>query len=145
MTKRILQSLGVLAVLALYVGTALAADAPPSPDADAAGWIKALYEAVTSKNWGLVAGVVLIGLVYPLRRFGPSIFKTGFGGIVLAFLTSLAGTFGIALAAGAKPNLAMIVTAVTTAATAAGLWQWIKDHIPGMQEVADKAVEKKAS
>jgi len=129
-----------LTLLVLTRNAWAAADAPPAPDVDAAGWLKALYAAVTGKQWGIVVGVVLIGVVYPLRRFGPEVLKTPFGGLVLAFLMSLAGTLGIALAAGAGVSLGLVVTALTTAATAAGVWEWLKAHIPGMESAAQKAV-----
>lgn len=114
--------------------------APPAPDTDAAEWLKAIYAAVTSKAWGTVAGLALIGLVYPLRRFGPNVLKTPFGGLVLAFLISLAGTLGIALAAGAGVSLGLVFGALSTAATAAGVWEWLKAHIPGVESAAAKAV-----
>lgn len=128
-----------LVFLVLMVSTALAAPDVPDPAADAVGWVKALYEAVTSKSWGIVSGLALVGLVYPLRRFGPSIFKTAFGGMVLAFAVSLAGTMGIALAAGAKISLALVASSLATAATAAGVWEWLKAHLPGVQAAADRA------
>lgn len=129
----------ILLLLCVWSAVAAAADAPPPPDFDAPAFLIALYTAVTSKNWGLVVGIALIALVYPLRLYGPAVLKTKLGGLVLAFAISLAGTFGTAFAAGAKPDLAMVITALTTAATAAGLWEWIKTHLPGAQAVADKA------
>lgn len=128
-----------LLFLVLMTGAALAATDIPAPDTDAAGWIKALYTAITSKAWGVVAGLALVGVVYPLRRFGPDVLKTPFGGLVLAFLIALAGTMGVALAAGAPLSLSLAASALATAATAAGVWEWIKAHIPGVQAAADKA------
>src|SRR5678815_2465702 len=125
-------------VLAYLCGVAFAATDPPPPDVDAAVWIKAVYTAVTSKNWGLVVGMVLIAIVFPLRKYGPALLKSKTGGLLLAFATSLAGTMGAALLAGAKPDLPMVITALTTAATAAGVWAWLKDHLPGAQQAADK-------
>lgn len=137
-----------LVLFALFLmslsATAFAAADPPSPDVDAAAWIKALYEAVTSKEWSVVVGFVLIGLVYVARRWllgWIAWFKTPFGGLVLAFGMSLAGTLGVALAAGATPTLGLVASALSTAAAAAGIWEWLKAHIPGMQAAADKAVE----
>lgn len=128
-----------IAILAYLTGVALAAaDPPPAPDPDAAVWIKAIYIAVTSKNWGLVVGMALIALVFPLRKYGPGFVKGKVGGLLLAFATSLAGTFGAALLAGATPDLPMAITALTTAATGAGLWAWLKDHLSGVQAAADK-------
>lgn len=129
-----------MAVLFLLAARAIAAaDPPPAPDVDASAWIRALYDAVVGKQWGVVAGVVLIGIVYPLRLWGPRIFKTQFGGLVLAMLVSLAGTMGITLAVGAPVTLSVVISALSTAATAAGLWEWIKAHVPGGQALADAA------
>ncbi len=135
MRRRIL-----FAVIALtyLCGVAFAATDPPPPDVDAATWIKAIYTAVTSKNWGLVVGLVLVALVFPLRKYGPALLKSKTGGLLLSFATSLAGTLGAALLAGAKPDLPMVITALTTAATAAGIWAWLKDHLPGAQAASDK-------
>lgn len=113
-----------------------AADTIPPPDVDAAAWAKLLYAAVTSHSWGVVTGLVLIAIVYPLRRFGPSLFKSKLGGLVLAFFVSLCATLGVAFAAGARVDFALIVGALTTAATAAGLWEWLKAHVPGVEGAA---------
>lgn len=138
MSRRIL----FVALVVLYLtATAFAGADPPPPAFDAPAWLQAIYTALTSKNWGLVAGLGLIALVYPLRMFGPNVVKTKWGGLILAFVTSLAGTFGAAFAAGAKPNAVMIITALTTAATAAGLWEWLKTHFPGVQTAAVAATK----
>jgi hypothetical protein len=133
-----------LLFLMCWSATAFAAADPPSPDVDTSAFVKALYTAVTSKQWGVVVGLALVGLVYVARRWvlgWVSWFKTPFGGLVLAFLMSLAGTMGVALAAGAKPSLSLAATALSTAAAAAGVWEWLKAHIPGVQAAAAKAVE----
>lgn len=134
-------------LLVLLTGLALAQTVSPvpSPDADAAGWIKLLYGAVTSKAWGVVVGLVLIGLVYPLRKWGPNVLKTPFGGLVLAFAVSLAATLGAALAAGVAPSLSLAASALATAATAAGVWEWLKAHIPGVQVAANEAAQQKVA
>lgn len=122
--------------------TAFAAPDVPPPDIDASAWAKAVYAAVTSKEWSVVIGLALVGLTYVARRWALgwiSWFKTPFGGLVLAFGISLAGTLGVALAAGARPSLSLVATALSGAAAAAGLWEWLKAHIPGMQKAADKA------
>src|SRR5678815_943764 len=121
---------------------AFAGTDPPPPDQDAAGWLQALYTAVTQKQWGIVAGVALIGLVYPLRLWGPNVVKTKLGGLILAFVVSLAGTLGITLAAGAAVSIQVVIGAITTSATAAGLWEWIKTHLPGGAKAAAAAVAK---
>lgn len=136
----------LLLVLVLVLPPAVAAAAPniPTPDTDVTGWLKALYTGVTSKAWGSVCGLVMIGMTYPLRRWGGMLipwFKTPFGGLTLGFLVSLAGTLGVALAAGVRPTPALVATALSGAASAAGIWEWLKTHIPKVQEAADKATE----
>lgn len=132
-----------LLFLLMMPAAALAAPDIPTPDTDAAAWAKLLYVALTSKAWSVVVGLALVALVYPLRRWGGITvpwFKTPFGGLVLAFSMSLAGTVGVALAAGVAPTPALIATSLSTAAAAAGVWEWLKAHVPGMQLAADKAV-----
>lgn len=132
-------SLLLLLVLVSLPTASWAADSIPSPDVDAAAWAKLLYTAVTSHSWGVVTGLVLIAVVYPLRRFGPDLFKSKFGGLFLAFFVSLCATLGAAFAAGAKVDVGLIVGALTTAATAAGLWEWLKAHVPGVDSAAAAA------
>jgi len=138
---RILDVLIVALVINILISLPARADAVtvPPPDVDAAAWAKALYAAITQKHWGIVVGVALIGIVYPVRRWGPDVLKTPFGGLVLAFVISLAGSLGITLAAGVPFSWSIAAGALTTAATAAGVWEWIKQHIAGAQAAADKS------
>ncbi len=131
-----------LVFLFLMCGTALAATDIPSPDTDAAAWIKLLYAAVTSKAWTVVFGLALVGITYPLRRWGGMLipwFQTALGGLVLGFLVSLAATLGVALAAGAHVTLTLVAASLSSAAAAAGIWEWLKAHIPGIHAAAVKA------
>lgn len=128
--------------LFLMCGTAFAATDIPSPDTDAAAWVKLLYAAVTSKAWTVVFGLALVGLTYPLRRWGGLLipwFKTALGGLALGFLVSLSATLGVALAAGVPPTLTLVASALSSAAAAAGIWEWLKTHIPGVQAAAAKS------
>src|SRR5262245_42764579 len=138
--RKLLRLLPLAALfLLLLARSALAADPPPAPDIDASAWAKALYAAITEKQWGIVSGVLLVGLVYPLRLWGPKFLKTPGGGLILAMAIALAGTFVVTLAAGTHMTLAVAASALATAATAAGLWEWLKAHVPGMQSAANKA------
>lgn len=116
-------------ILIVLAGTALAAGDVPTPDADAAGWAKALYEALTSKEWGIASGLALTGIIYLARRFGPRWFKGEVGAMILGLLISLGTTIGVTLAAGAEFNWRLLLTAAASAAEAAALWQWIKDRL----------------
>lgn len=133
-----------LALLILLTGIALAAPDIPQPDTDVAGWLKALYAAATSKEWAVVFGLAMVGVTYPLRRWGGMVlpwFKTPFGGLALGFLTNLGATLGLALAAHTELTLGLVATSLAGAATAAGVWEWLKTHVPGVQGAADKAIE----
>lgn len=124
--------------------TALAAASPPSPDVDAGAWAKALYDAATSKEWGALFALVLTGLTYAMRRWilgWVAWFKTPFGGLVAGFLTSLGATWALSLWARAPFSWGLVATSLASAAASAGVWEWLKAHIPGMQQAADKATE----
>lgn len=121
-------------IILLFLGcsSAFAADAVPAPDTDAAAWARLLYDALTSKAWSVVAGLGLVALVYPLRQWAALLFpwfKTTLGGVVLAFVISLSATMGAALVAHAQLSLSLIAMALSTAATAAGVLQWIKNRL----------------
>lgn len=135
----------ILLLLLCKVAEAQTSGAPPTPDSDAAGWAKLLYEAFTSKSWSVLIGLVLVGLVYPIRRFGPDLFKTQLGGVAIAFLLSLCGTLGGALAVHVAFSWALVASSLATAATAAGVWEWIKDRLPGAATAAAQASTTPAS
>jgi hypothetical protein len=130
-----------LAFLILFCGVAFAATDVPSPDTDAAGWLKALYTALTTKAWTPLVGLVMIGLVYGIRRVlvpAWSWLGTALGGLVLSFTLSLLSTLGAAFAVGTGFSWSLVLAALSTAAAAAGIWEWLKAHIPGVQSAANK-------
>jgi hypothetical protein len=106
---------------------ALAAGAPPTPDTNAAEWLKALYTALTDGAWKPAGGLIALGIVYLLRRFGPKWVKGRVAGYVVNGLVSLLTTVGTALAVGANVTFATVMSALGTAATATGLWELLKD------------------
>lgn len=116
-------------------GSAVTAPAPattatvPDPATDTEGFLKALLDAATTGKWKVLAGLVLVALVYVTRRWvlgRVAWFQTKLGGFVLAGGMSLAGTIGLALAAGGPMTIAVLLNALGTAATAAGVWQWMQ-------------------
>jgi hypothetical protein len=144
--SRIRVTLAFYSLLAVcMVASAAASGAPPAPDVNLSAWLTALYTAVTSKEWSIVTGFALILLVYPIRRFGPQIFKSNIGGKVIAATVSILGTLGIAYEAGMPVTLQLVFQAVSTAVVSAGVWEWVKDHVPGVQAAAEKAALPKAT
>ncbi|TQF10106.1 hypothetical protein FJV41_41160 [Myxococcus llanfairpwllgwyngyllgogerychwyrndrobwllllantysiliogogogochensis] len=88
-----------------------------------------LFNAVTSQNYALVASLVVVLLVFLLRKFGGRFipfFNTDRGGAVLVLGVSLAGAVANALAAGAPFSLSLMLTAVKVALTAAGGFTLVK-------------------
>lgn len=130
----------VFLTLVLLTGLAYAADVP-APDVDTSAWLKAVYEAATKGEWKMLAGLVLIGIVFVLRAYGSKYIKwfaTSTGGTILNFVGSLGGTIGLALAAGAPVTFGLVLTGISTAATATGLWELIKRYIPSVNTKNEK-------
>ncbi len=127
---------GIFAVLGFAcTEVAFAATAPPDPETDAGGFLRLLYDAATSKQWSIVAGYVLVGVAFVVRKYALGRFawtQTWWGGFAIGVGLSLAGTFGLALATGVAINVSLVLSALSTAMTAAGGWTWLQ-----------KALEKK--
>jgi len=139
MKKTLLPFLLLLAFLMLSPLHALASPDIPDPASDAAAWLRALYTAMTTKEWSVAFGLALVGVVYVMRRWvvgRVSWFRKPLGGLVLGFVTALAATIGVALAAGAHISISLALTSLSSAATAAGVWEWLKAHIPGVDAAA---------
>lgn len=112
------------------MGVAHAASAPPDPETDAGAFLRLLYDAATSKQWSIVAGYVLVGLAFVVRKYALGRFhwtQTRWGGFGIAVALSLAGTLGLALATGAPIDVSLVLSALSTAMTAAGGWTWIQN------------------
>lgn len=121
------------------MGIAHAATVPPDPEADAGGFIRLLYEAATSKQWSIVAGYVLVGLAFVVRKYALGRFawtQTRWGGFGIAVALSLAGTLGLALGTGAPIDVSLVLSALSTAMTAAGGWTWIQNALEKKPMVA---------
>jgi hypothetical protein len=110
----------------------VASTVPPAiatPDADPSGFLRLLVDAATSGKWKVLAGLVLMGLVFITRRWiAPRVkwFQSRSGGVALGVALSLLATFGLALAASVPLTLSLTLSALSTAVTAAGLWTWLQ-------------------
>lgn len=130
------QAFGIILAFGLLgyacTGIAHAAAAPPDPETDAGGFLRLLYEAATSKQWSIVAGYVLVGLAFVVRKYALGRFswtQTRWGGFGIAVALSLAGTLGLALGTGAPIDVSLVLSALSTAMTAAGGWTWIQNAL----------------
>lgn len=89
--------------------------------------VKLFAQAVSSKNWGLLACALVLSAVYAVRRFGASLvpwLRTDVAGISLAVVTAAALQLSAALAAGKPVTLSLVLGILFTAAGASGLFSW---------------------
>ena len=89
--------------------------------------VKLFAQAVSSRNWGLLACAVVLGAVYVVRRFGASRvpwLRTDAAGILLALVTAAGLQLSAVLAAGKPVTLSLVLGILFTAAGASGLFSW---------------------
>ncbi|MBZ4335088.1 hypothetical protein K8556_30100 [Corallococcus sp. AS-1-12] len=82
-----------------------------------------ILDAVTARNWALVASLAVIALVYVLRRFVGAwwpVLRTARAGAVLALLLSVAGAVSNSLLAGESFTVALLLKAIAIGLSAAG-------------------------
>lgn len=106
-----------------------ASTAPPDPEKDGFAFLKAVYEAVMSKNWAWAGALALIGIVWALRKFGSGKlpwFKSDRGGAVLVMATSILGALATTLGAGQKMTGETVLHAVYLGFGAAGGYVWLR-------------------
>lgn len=91
-------------------------------------------QAVTSGNWALLAALVLVGLVWAVRRWGASkvpFLASARGGALLALLGGIVGAVATALTAGAPVTAALLLKGLTVGVTAAGGWTVVRKLLFG--------------
>jgi hypothetical protein len=128
----------------------------PDPGADVSGFLRLLFDALASKNFGLFAAAVVILLVFATRKWGAHapgkalqfvrwLATTNRGGVVLSFLWALALGFGGAFASGAAITLNLVLSLVTAALAAIGGFVAVSKFL--FPSGADKAqdIEAKAA
>ena len=128
------------------VEDAAPADAPAEPEAasddapavdaetiektvdDVSDQVSLIAEAIESKNWGLLAGLLLSLLVAVANRFG---LKDKVGGKAIPWVTTgiaVAGAVGAALLAGV-PVMQALSQGVVAGAAAIGGWEMLLKHL----------------
>jgi len=113
----------------------IAALATSAPDIDAHAdpslgeVVRLAAQAISSRNWGLLACALVLGFVYVVRRFGASWFpwlSSDAAGMGLSLLVAAALQVSSTLLAGKPLSLSMVIGALATAAGASGLYAWGK-------------------
>lgn len=101
----------------------------PDPGTDLTGWAGTLFNLITSKQWGPVVGLVLVGAVYLLKKL-PWLSKLGrWGQWALNVGVTVATTLAAALYVHTAITFALVGVAVTNALIAAGTLELIRDSI----------------
>lgn len=102
---------------------------PVADPSNIEAFARAIFDAVTSKNYALVAALAVVALVYLARKYaGPKVpfLQTDKGGVLLSLATSFAGALATALFAGGPISLALVSQALIVAFTASGGWSMIR-------------------
>ncbi|NRD68606.1 hypothetical protein HRD49_43495 [Corallococcus exiguus] len=102
-----------------------------------------ILDAVTARDWALVASLAVIAIVYVLRRFAGAwwpLLRTARAGAVLALLLSVSGAMANALLAGESFTVALLLKALTIGLGAAGGFTVVKTLLFG-DAVEDAARE----
>jgi len=139
------------AVLALFApAIAHAGTGDEATQADAAGWLRVAYDAVTHGGpgaWKLVAGAALSLIVYALRTYSatpvpllnfkiplPAWFRTRRGGAVLVLALAFLGGLGhglLAMSPGDALSLRMLESAAMVALAAIGGYEGLRALFSG--------------
>lgn len=110
-------------------------------DFDLTAFAQQALSAVQSGNWRMVAMLVVMMVVYLLRRFGPSKWpwlKSDAGGAVLALGAGFVGSLVNAVAAHSALSLQLLLTALQVAVGAAGGWSLLMKLLPASWKAALK-------
>ncbi|WP_254625390.1 hypothetical protein [Myxococcus sp. CA051A] len=134
----------LLAASLLLASSALAAESPGVPDPSRIEeFARLVFDAVTARNWALVASLAVVAVVYALRRFGGTLFPwlaSSRAGAVLALLVAVAGAVANALVAGESFTWTLLLKALGIGLGAAGGFSVLKALLFG-DEVVRKAEE----
>jgi hypothetical protein len=96
----------------------------PSPD-NLSDFAKALLAAVTGHQWWVLVSLVLVGLVWGVRKYlAPKVpfLASDAGGALLTFVLAVAGGLGTALLGGAPMSAALLGTVALVAFKVSGGW-----------------------
>ncbi|MCY1045618.1 hypothetical protein OV208_30160 [Corallococcus sp. bb12-1] len=144
-----LRRLAVLSLCLVFPSIAFAQVATSPDPGNVESFARLVLDAVTARNWALVASLAVVGLVYVLRRFAGAwwpLLRTARAGAVLAVLVAVAGAVSNALIAGEGFTVALLLKALSIGLGAAGGFTVMKTLVFGdaQVEAAEKAGEAAA-
>ncbi|WP_223645548.1 hypothetical protein [Corallococcus sp. EGB] len=139
-----LRRLAVVLSLSLFLpAVAFAQVATALNPGNVEAFARLVLDAVTARNWALVASLAVVALVYVLRRYVGAwwpVLRTARVGAVLAVLLAVAGAVANALLAEEAFTVALLLKAVAIGLGAAGGFSVVKALLFGDAEA--EAVQK---
>ena len=122
----------------------------PAPPADFVGFFQAVLDAVTKKNWWVLASMAVVALTWVTRVVVPKLHNslgawlgTDRGGAVLALFYAITGAAATTMAAWKKPDLNLLLNTVFVAVGAIGGFSLIKKIFFPSDTPAEKKPEVK--
>lgn len=101
----------------------------PSPDDDPGAFVSSVLNAAKAGQWRLLAGFLLVGLVWAARKWGSGAvpwLKTDRGGAALVLVLALLGGIATTLLSGQAFAWGLLVNSLSMAFTAAGGYAVLK-------------------
>lgn len=131
-----------VAVLVPFAVLAQTSPAPvlPADPTDIHAMAQLVLTAIMAKQWGLLASLLVLVTVASLRKYVPEStkvgawFRTKLGGILTAFVLSLAGAFATLFLAGAPFSGALVLKALSISLGASGGWSIWKNIREALDE-----------
>lgn len=140
---------GVLADFEQKPPAAVTPSQPIDPGQDFLSFVRLCFNAAKNGEWKLVPILLIIGIVWALRKWGAMIpvigswLTTDRGGAILALLAGVFGVIGAGLISGASWSFTLIRDGILLGVTAAGGWSVLKKILgPDIWEAATTGTTK---
>lgn len=119
-------------MLSTYLLMTFAIFEPTTPD-NPAGYVQSLVAATQGAQWRILAGLVLLGVVWAIRRYGVKVWaplEKGKIAFIAAIALGAVGTVATAYAGGQTPNISELIqlgiNGASVGLTASGIYAGAK-------------------
>lgn len=107
----------------------------PDLDRDPSGALMKLLEALRTRDWRILAAIVLVGVTWLTRRYaGKKVpwLQTDRGGVVVVLMLGVFGGVATALAARSPVTPGLLVDGIFNALMSAGIWTALRKAFPSV-------------